>query len=1580
MGKNTEQRKPKSQKGAISASQAANVLSSKSGSSSSGGLLGSSLMEAFSKKSSLGSSSLDSSSSSSSSSSLDPTVQSYLKHLNKRDPTTRCKALQSLTQYISEQQPEDQTNTCKNILEHFEEVFKKIAVIDLDRKVRLNLFILWKLIVQNVGKKLGFHIKKIMPYWLMEMVGIDDRDVSKAAIAAFHQGFPPEKRDAAILYCDNEIMNNLFENFNQTVESLSLNETEQQSITKEEAEERYSRFITSSILMLNKMIDLTTQQQQQTSQPATGESYKKIFGSKNFWKFLGIKSYTNIREAMSRLTITLLKNDLLKKDDPEVVEHIVPFVAPIFIGCFNQQPLERTTLDSLILFLQKFAPECWAHVNVWKQTFPRFFSFLKDPSNPSINYPIVLPFISMLNTSIYGADKSIKFVSDLFENMWIGFEKYCSSNNPNVNSATNRQAIKADRDAIIDSICNCIIYIALQTEKYCTEEQKPEILKITRSTLEKITIYYLTNSNTVNYGKYLSAAITKIQSKPELAEYMNQFWSEITNFTLNNINKIDVVSIEIFISRCVKEKLEHVFKLAHELFDKCMMIGQIDVASAVAFSYPTVLKSTLFEDTLKTLWQTSQFNEHVQQIVGLYFTQFQDQFEKFEKVLEEEIKEGRAQVPIFPLLRSLYSEEETFSKTSVSLEKSLLARRDLDSIEYLITHKLYSSKEDLRRLLTDIISNGDDLQERAVEFIISTPSEYSIDKSVLFALFKGAHYGTLAQLISDKPKQQEDDEEEEQDHDEEEVYTNVITSEMKSELLNDITIYLKDIITQDSKITNDIILDQFLKLVELSGSNTLADSVLLNYENDSVWSFIRNQCASNLKPIVIGNQVIWNSTKDTNVSELEKSVIKYSRLVCVVLSYVEAIHKNQMEIREQKWEWLVREVLHSFYFEFLFNDFTKNLINKFLAHVNSTEGLNLEFCEYLAHRHELELLKIYISMNSDKVSGLDCSKLLFKTEDVNDVISDKNKSNTFYELVQSLFDNDTDLRGLTISNEKVTEWLLGCISISSTLDNLSESSYDHLNLIKVQAALSIVYCKQFVNTLEDEEEITIDSIIDFAKEFYEQIKQSNSSTELNQISIIVANLLISVYGTNDTVKIEDNTFVEQFITSNLQELTNNLENNFELLDKIIHLSACVAKHKKNIMIVEKLIHTFLLLNRESLNLSNQYPTVMERLISRSSKYLKPLQLYQNYSEIKLESNYIKEILEIIENSQIANAKIVATDLLLLTNYHQDGEKVLKLMENMKKHVPEQFNNILQESAVRNKHMTQFVQLYSEYSNDNNNELPYLLSWYYILCLIETDAISQDQNDNSFDLFTKLKESQAYAPILSLLTCFLYSGEDAMFSMEFREFGDDLMYKFSKVLPLFVRMWFNNCNDTVTIDWIQKRFSDSYSPAIIRDEISKIKKSDALSKSLGAKISMGNQIIAKYEQDEVVLKLTIKIPDLYPLKPLQIESNEHSAVDENKYRKWILKMTTMLFSQVTSNGVSDVLVLWKENLDKHFQGVEPCPICYSVVSGRDHQIPKVECKICHNKFHGACIYRWFSTSGNQTCPMCRSIGQFVSNHK
>ncbi|KAK8990624.1 hypothetical protein V6N11_009316 [Hibiscus sabdariffa] len=85
---------------------------------------------------------------------------------------------------------------------------------------------------------------------------------------------------------------------------------------------------------------------------------------------------------------------------------------------------------------------------------------------------------------------------------------------------------------------------------------------------------------------------------------------------------------------------------------------------------------------------------------------------------------------------------------------------------------------------------------------------------------------------------------------------------------------------------------------------------------------------------------------------------------------------------------------------------------------------------------------------------------------------------------------------------------------------------------------------------------------------------------------------------------------------------------------------------------------------------------------------------------------------------------------------------------------------------------------------------------------------------------------------------------------------------------------------------------------------------------------------------------------------------------------------MMFVRNQNGALAEAVRVWKRNFDKEFEGVEECPICYSVIHTVNHSLPRLACKTCKHKFHAACLYKWFSTSHKSSCPLCH-LGTFVS---
>ena len=130
-----------------------------------------------------------------------------------------------------------------------------------------------------------------------------------------------------------------------------------------------------------------------------------------------------------------------------------------------------------------------------------------------------------------------------------------------------------------------------------------------------------------------------------------------------------------------------------------------------------------------------------------------------------------------------------------------------------------------------------------------------------------------------------------------------------------------------------------------------------------------------------------------------------------------------------------------------------------------------------------------------------------------------------------------------------------------------------------------------------------------------------------------------------------------------------------------------------------------------------------------------------------------------------------------------------------------------------------------------------------------------------------------------------------------------------------------------------------------------------------------QVVATYTCESSALQMALVLPSCLPLRAVEVQCLQRVGISDAQWRKWQRQISTMLLSQ---NGqISDALVLWKQNVDKVFEGVEECPICYMIIHASTGHLPRHECKTCHNKFHSACLYKWFTGSQKSTGPLCQT---------
>ncbi|CAG9540653.1 unnamed protein product, partial [Cercopithifilaria johnstoni] len=195
----------------------------------------------------------------------------------------------------------------------------------------------------------------------------------------------------------------------------------------------------------------------------------------------------------------------------------------------------------------------------------------------------------------------------------------------------------------------------------------------------------------------------------------------------------------------------------------------------------------------------------------------------------------------------------------------------------------------------------------------------------------------------------------------------------------------------------------------------------------------------------------------------------------------------------------------------------------------------------------------------------------------------------------------------------------------------------------------------------------------------------------------------------------------------------------------------------------------------------------------------------------------------------------------------------------------------------------------------------------------------------------------------------------------------LFYNTCAILPAIVRQWYiklPRAAATICRSFVTK----SITPVIWKTECDQFS-SRKMPNKLKVRLLRGaRQIVAEYDLEDSTMTLTIEYPVDYPLSVPLIE-DERTIVSRETRRKWLLQLTMFLTHQ--NGSIVDAVLMWAGNIEKHMDGAEDCTICMMTVHSRTYQLPRVRCKQCRKRFHSDCLYKWFDSSNQSTCPLCRA---------
>lgn len=153
------------------------------------------------------------------------------------------------------------------------------------------------------------------------------------------------------------------------------------------------------------------------------------------------------------------------------------------------------------------------------------------------------------------------------------------------------------------------------------------------------------------------------------------------------------------------------------------------------------------------------------------------------------------------------------------------------------------------------------------------------------------------------------------------------------------------------------------------------------------------------------------------------------------------------------------------------------------------------------------------------------------------------------------------------------------------------------------------------------------------------------------------------------------------------------------------------------------------------------------------------------------------------------------------------------------------------------------------------------------------------------------------------------------------------------------------------------------------DLSRERNSRSFSDDLKVHISVAKgEVFASFVQDESTLTLIISVPIEFPLKNVEIICRDKLGMEENRWRRWILQMIQLINN--SEKSLIDAVFWWKANIQKQIEGIDPCPICYSILHTRNSSLPSLKCPTCRNKFHANCLHTWFKSSGKSKCVVCQ----------
>ncbi|CCG81741.1 E3 ubiquitin-protein ligase listerin [Taphrina deformans PYCC 5710] len=300
-------------------------------------------------------------------------------------------------------------------------------------------------------------------------------------------------------------------------------------------------------------------------------------------------------------------------------------------------------------------------------------------------------------------------------------------------------------------------------------------------------------------------------------------------------------------------------------------------------------------------------------------------------------------------------------------------------------------------------------------------------------------------------------------------------------------------------------------------------------------------------------------------------------------------------------------------------------------------------------------------------------------------------------------------------------------------------------------------------------------------------------------------------------------------------------------------------------------------------------------------------------------------------------------------------------------------------------------IYDHFGPLNTSQRGYFMAWVMIFRFFKDTPLRM-----RVKLISDLDEADLIEPLLAVIFAIMkllddvpadvnpYSKTELDLELVVQEgnemlaYAAHLYYACLTHVPALVRAWWIDCKDRRLSTAVEQLTVKHYSLTLIQHDVQTLQSEQSKSvlkdDNLTVRISNGGRdIFTTYEIDEQNMEMAIRLPPNYPLRRVAVEGIQRVGVKDTVWRAWLFGSQAVLTAQ--NGSVLDAISLFQRNVSLHFEGVAECNICFSVLSVQDKSLPSKKCQTCKNLFHSSCLFKWFKSSSQSRCPLCRTSFAF-----